>query len=59
MRDGDKQNILDALNLLKDLLHAINNEDYERAKTRIKEYGYIADPIFITTKIENIVKENN
>ena len=51
---GKKASLNDSLNLLWDLINYVQSEDIERAKTRIKEYGYIADPRFIMNLLNYI-----
>jgi len=58
--EGKKASLKDSLNLLWDLINSVNNNDIERAKIRIKEYGYISNPKFIMELLdylENYWKE--
>jgi hypothetical protein len=56
MTESDKANFSDSLYLLLFLICEINNDNIESAKTRIKEYGYIAEPKSIF-KLINYIKE--
>ena len=47
MDEGKRASLKDSLNLLWDLINSVNSNDIERAKIRIKEYGYIANPKYI------------
>jgi len=52
--EGKRASLKDSLNLLWDIINSIDNNDIERAKTRIKEYGYIAYPEHIMKLLEYI-----
>ena len=54
--EANKANLNDSINLLWDLINTINNNDIERAKTRIKECGYVAESWFIM-KMLNYINE--
>lgn len=58
MNDSMKANLQDSLNLLLDIITNLNKNDIKTVKRRIKEYGYVADPIFIYKLIKTINEEN-
>lgn len=47
MNPGDKQSILDSLNLLMEISIAAKKNDLDTIKRRMKDYTYISDPKFI------------
>lgn len=57
MNDSMKANLQDSLNLLLDIITNLNKNDIKIVKTRIKEYGYIADPKFIYKLITDLNRE--
>lgn len=54
MNETTKVNLSDSLNLLWELINALEKDNIEYAKNRIKEYGYIADAKFIQKLINSI-----
>jgi len=55
--EGKKASLQDSLYLLLDLIYYVQSDNIKRAKTRIKEYGYIADPKFIMKMLSYIKEE--